>query len=277
MKSRKLSVESKTPDKVAHLESIIDRMGSAMVAYSGGVDSTFLSVTAFEILKDKVHIVLAKSPLMELEEFNAAKNLATSLKLNLTVIEFNQLDIPDFAVNNKDRCYHCKLNMLGILNETARAKHIRYVCDGTNYDDLSDFRPGLVAIAELGVRSPLAESFLTKREIRSLARKKGLSNWQKPANPCLATRIPHRTPITHDILRQVSAGESFIRGLGIEHVRLRHHSNMARIEVDQKGLARLIKKDNRQAVVDTLRKLGYKHVTLDLAGYQMGSMNRQTS
>jgi len=274
MTPRKLSVESKTPDKVGHLESIIDRMGSAIVAYSGGVDSTFLSVTAFEILKDKVHIVLAKSPLMELEEFNVAKKLATSLKLKLTVIEFNQLDIPDFAVNNKDRCYHCKLNMLGILNETARDKRIRYVCDGTNYDDLSDFRPGLVAIAELGVRSPLAESFLTKREIRSLARKKGLPNWQKPANPCLATRIPHRTPITHDIIRQVSAGESFIKGLGIEHVRLRHHRNIARIEVDQKGFEKLMKKDNREAAVEALNKLGYKHVTLDLAGYRMGSLSK---
>ncbi len=274
MRMRKLNVESGIADKTGHLENIIDKMGSAIVAYSGGVDSTFLSVTAFGILKDKAHIVLAKSPLMEPEEFVAAKKLATSLKLKLTVIEFNQLDIPDFAVNNKDRCYHCKLNMLGILNETARAKRIRYVCDGTNYDDLGDFRPGLVAIAELGVRSPLAESFLTKREIRSLARKRGLPNWQKPANPCLATRIPHRTPITHDIIRQISAGESFIKGLGIEHVRLRHHRNIARIEVDQSGFARLMKKDNREAAVEALSKLGYKHVTLDLAGYRMGSMSR---
>jgi len=274
MRMRKLSLESKIADKTGHLENIIGKMGSAIVAYSGGVDSTFLSVTAFDILKDKVHIILAKSPLMEPEEFNSAKKLAASLKLKLTVIEFNQLDIPDFAVNNKDRCYHCKLNMLGLLNETARAKHIKCVCDGTNYDDLGDFRPGLVAIAELGVRSPLAESFLTKREIRSLARKRGLPNWQKPANPCLATRIPHRTPITHDIIRQVSAGESFIKGLGIEHVRLRHHRNIARIEVDQSGFARLMKKDNREAAVEALSKLGYKHITLDLAGYRMGSMSR---
>jgi len=277
MKSRKLNVESKTADKVGYLENIVGRMSSAVVAYSGGVDSTFLAVTAADILKDKVLIVLARSPLIELEEFNAARRLASSLKLKLTVIEFNQFDIPDFIVNNKDRCYQCKLNMLGILNETARARHIRYVCDGTNYDDLSDFRPGLVAIAELGVRTPLAESFLTKREIRSLARKKGLPNWSKPAMPCLVTRIPHRTPITREIIGQVSSGESFIKGLGIEHVRLRHHRNIARIEVDQKGFTTLLKKDNRKATVEALKKLGYKHVTVDLAGYQMGSMSGQAA
>ncbi len=274
MKTHKLNVESITGDKVSYLEGIIGRMSSALVAYSGGVDSTFLSVTAADILKDKVLIVLARSPLMEEEEFDAARKLASSLKLKLKVIQFNQLDIPDFTVNNRDRCYHCKLNMLGILNETARARHVRYVCDGTNYDDLGDFRPGLAAIAELGVRSPLAESFLTKQEIRALARKKGLPNWSKPAMPCLATRIPHRTPITHELIGKVSSGEAFIRGLGIEQVRLRHHRDIARIEVDEKGFAALLKKANRQSAVEALKKLGYKHVTVDLAGYQMGSMSR---
>jgi uncharacterized protein len=274
MKERKLSVKSRTADKAGHLESLIGRMNSAIVAYSGGVDSTFLSVTAADILKDRVLIVLARSPLMEAEEFEAARSLAAALKLKLMEIEFNQLDIPDFAINSKDRCYHCKLTMLGILNETARTRRIKYVCDGTNYDDLSDYRPGLVAIAELGVRSPLAESFLTKKEIRSLARAKGLPNWKKPAMPCLATRIPHQTPITHEVIGKVSAGEAFIRGLGIEHVRLRHNHDIARIEVDEKGFRTLFKKANRQAAVETIKKLGYKHVTVDLAGYQMGSMSR---
>jgi pyridinium-3,5-biscarboxylic acid mononucleotide sulfurtransferase len=274
MKVHKLSVTSRKADKSNHLENLISRMNSAVVAYSGGVDSTFLSVTATDILKEKALIVLAKSPLMEVEEFEAARKLAKSLKLRLIEIEFNQLDIPDFAINNKDRCYHCKLTMLGILNETARAKRIKYVCDGTNYDDLSDYRPGLVAIAELGVRSPLAESFLTKKEIRALARAKGLPNWEKPAMPCLATRIPHKTPITHEMIGKVSSGESFIRGLGVDHVRLRHHHDIARIEVDEKGFKTLLKKANRQAAVEAIEKLGYKHVTVDLAGYQMGSMSR---
>jgi len=274
MKLRKLSVKSRTADKASHLESLIGRMNSAIVAYSGGVDSTFLSITATDILKDRVLIVLARSPLMEAEEFEAARKLAAALKLKLMEIEFNQLDIPDFAINTRDRCYHCKLTMLGILNETARARRIKYVCDGTNYDDLSDYRPGLVAIAELGVRSPLAESFLTKKEIRSLARAKGLPNWKKPAMPCLATRIPHKTRITREVLGKVSSGEAFIRGLGVEHVRLRHHHDIARIEVDEKGFRTLFKKANRQAAIEAVKKLGYKHVTVDLAGYQMGSMSR---
>ncbi|MCX5993529.1 MAG: ATP-dependent sacrificial sulfur transferase LarE, partial [Chloroflexi bacterium] len=178
-----MSVKSRTADKTSHLENLIGRMNSAVVAYSGGVDSTLLAVKANEILRDRALIVLARSPLMEAEEFEAARKLASDLKLKLIEIKFNQLDIPDFAINTKDRCYHCKLTMLGILNETARTKHIKYVCDGTNFDDLSDFRPGLVAIAELGVRSPLAESFLTKKEVRSLAKARGLPNWKKPAMP----------------------------------------------------------------------------------------------
>jgi uncharacterized protein len=273
MKTHKLSVKSRTADKLAHLEGLIGRMNSAIVAYSGGVDSTFLSVKASDILKDRALIVLARSPLIEAEEFEAAKKLAAQLKLKLMEIKFNQLDIPDFAINTKDRCYHCKLTMLGILNETARAKHIKYVCDGTNYDDLGDYRPGLVAIAELGVRSPLAESFLTKKEIRNLAKARGLPNWKKPAMPCLATRIPHRTPITQEVIGKVSSGEAFIRGLGVEHVRLRHHHDIARIEVDEKGLRTLFKKANREATIEAVRQLGYKHVTVDLAGYRMGSMN----
>ena len=273
MKMHKLSAKSRTADKLIHLEGLISRMNSAVVAYSGGVDSTFLSVKASDILKDRVLIVLARSPLIEAEEFEAAKKLAAELKLKLLEIKFNQLDIPDFAINTKDRCYHCKLTMLGILNETARAKHIKYVCDGTNYDDLGDYRPGLVAIAELGVRSPLAESFLTKKEIRSLAKARGLPNWKKPAMPCLATRIPHQTRITKEVIGKVSSGEAFLRGLGVEHVRLRHHNDIARIEVDEKGFRTLFKKANREAAIEAVRQLGYKHVTVDLAGYQMGSMN----
>jgi uncharacterized protein len=273
MSNHKLSVKSKTADKAAHLQDVLGKMSSAIVAYSGGVDSTFLAVTARDILKERAVIVLANSPVMDAEDYENAGKLADSLGLNLMEMEFNQLDVPDFAANSKDRCYHCKLTMLGMLNETARARRIKYVCDGSNYDDLSDYRPGLVAISELGVRSPLAESFLTKKEIRSLAKVRGLPNWDRPAMPCLATRIPHHTPITNHLLGKVSSGESFLRSLGVKQVRLRHHADIARIEVDETGFRALLKKDNRRAAVEAVRKLGYKHVTIDLAGYQPGSMN----
>ena len=273
MSSHKLSVKSKMADKAANLQDVLGKMGSAIMAYSGGVDSTYLAVTARDILKDKVLIVLSNSPVMDAEDYENAGKLADSLSLGLQEIEFNQLEVPAFAANGKDRCYHCKLTMLGILSETARKRRIKYVCDGTNYDDLSDYRPGLVAISELGVRSPLAESFLTKKEIRLLAKAGGLPNWDKPAMPCLATRIPHHTPITHNLLGKIFTGESFIRSLGVKQVRLRHHADIARIEVDERGFRTLLKKDNRRAALETVRKLGYKHVTIDLAGYRTGSMN----
>lgn len=269
----RLNVNSRIRSKVEHLERLLGHLGSALVAYSGGVDSTFLAYSATRILDSRALVVIARSPVMDPEDFAYAKRQAADLRLNLQIVEFNQLDVPDFAQNEKDRCYHCKLTLLGVLNELAREKHIRHVLDGSNYDDLSEYRPGLVAISELGVRSPLAESFLTKREVRALAKAGGLLNWDRPSNACLATRLPHHTPITQRVLDTIADGEGFIRGLGVRQVRLRHHGDIARIEVDEAGFRLLARRGNRAAVLEEMNRLGYRHVTLDLGGYRPGSLN----
>jgi len=273
MLSGSLTLKSSTAAKFANLENLLQEMGTCVVAFSGGIDSTLLSLVAHKILGDRALIIFAASPVVPREELEAARRLAGKLKFNYMEIEHNQLNMPDFVCNNKDRCYHCKLDLHKQLNAIAVTRGIKWVCEGSNHDDLSDYRPGLKAVAEIGVRSPLAESFITKQEIRKLAKEKGLENWAKPASPCLSSRIPYGTPITLDIINNIEKGEIFLRSLGMKQVRLRHHGDVARIEVAECDIPFFLDISNRQKSVEALKKLGYKYIAIDLQGFRSGSLN----
>jgi uncharacterized protein len=206
-------------------------------------------------------------------EKEAAGSLAHQFGLRFRIIESNEMADPDFVANPPERCYYCKRELFSELKPIALAEGLKWVADGTNADDLSDYRPGRKASAEAGIRSPLLEVGLTKAEIRQLSRAQGLPTWDRPASPCLASRIPYGIPVTAETLNKIAQGEKYLHNLGLRQVRLRHHGDIARIELDQPDMAKIIKTDIRQGVIEHFKALGYKYVTLDLTGYRTGSLN----
>jgi len=257
--------------KVDALRKLLLEMGSALVAYSGGVDSTFLLKVALEVLGDKVLAITAKSPIHPVSESAAAGELARRLGARHIFIETDELNDPQFASNPPERCYLCKRRLFARLKELAEEHGLREVLDGSNYDDLGEHRPGLKALRELGVRSPLAEASLTKAEIRALSHKMNLPTWDKPAQACLATRFPYGEQLTPEKLRRVEEAEDFLRSLGLGQLRVRSHGLLARIEVAQDEMPRLL--EEAEKIVGELKKLGYTYITLDLEGYRTGSMD----
>jgi pyridinium-3,5-biscarboxylic acid mononucleotide sulfurtransferase len=243
------------------------------VAFSGGVDSTFLAAAARDLLGDCALAVTALSPSVPQSEAADAAALAGLIGIRHLTIETREMDSADYVNNTPDRCYYCKDELFGRLRSLAERLGLAYVLDGSNRDDEGDYRPGRRAAARHGVRSPLLEAGLGKDDIRALSRERGLPTWDKPAMACLASRLPYGTPITEQALKQVEAAEAFLRSLGIRQLRVRHHGDVARIEVDRAGRDALLQKDNRRAVVERLRSLGYLYVTLDLAGFRSGSLN----
>jgi pyridinium-3,5-biscarboxylic acid mononucleotide sulfurtransferase len=265
----KLHVE----EKLEQLKKTLSEMGTVLIAYSGGVDSSFLAVTAHEVLGQNSLAVFASSPVAPPMEKEAAGSLAHQFDLRFKTIESNEMANPDFVANPPERCYYCKRELFSELKPIALAEGLKWVADGTNADDLSDYRPGRKASAEAGIRSPLLEVGLTKAEIRQLSRARGLPTWDRPASPCLASRIPYGIPVTAETLNKIARGEKYLHSLGLRQVRLRHHGDIARIELDQPDMAKIIKTDIRQGIIEHFKALGYKYVTLDLTGYRTGSLN----
>ena len=259
--------------KYERLKNELKAAGSVLVAFSGGVDSSLLLRVAADVLKDQVLAVTVDTPLFSRQEMRAAQKLAKSLQVNLMIVKANSLELPAVAKNSNQRCYYCKLFLFSGLKQIAKNKGLNQIVEGSNLNDTKDFRPGEKAIKELGIRSPLVEAGFRKKDIRQLAKYLGLPNWNKPEAACLASRIPYGQPLDRKLLSKIERGERALISLGFSQVRLRHHGEIARIEINLEDFSRWLKPEIRTRAVSSLKKLGYRYVVLDLEGYRTGSLN----
>jgi uncharacterized protein len=265
-----LSIE----EKIAHLKTIISRMGPTLVAFSGGVDSSFLLAVSSQVLQDRVVALMTISPSTPPEDVQHARSLAQTLNISFLTIQHNELAVPGYAANPINRCYFCKNSLYEICRREADRLSLVSIADGVNLDDLADYRPGLRAADERGISHPLVDGQFTKRDIRQGSKLLNLPTWGKPSSPCLSSRVPYGSPITAAKLAQIARGESFLRSLGLKELRVRHHSKSARIEIPQEDL----KKISSPAVIKTIRKeiknIGFSRVLLDMEGYRSGVFNK---
>jgi uncharacterized protein len=259
-------------EKRRSLHRILQDLGQCIVAFSGGVDSSLLAAAAYEVLGSQAIAVTAKSPSLPLRELRIAEEVAQKIGIRLVTIDTYELDNPEYAANNGNRCYFCKDELFDAIERVVAETGIQNVTYGENFDDLGDIRPGRKAALEHGVKAPLKEAGFTKDDVRQLARYYDLPVWDKPAFACLSSRFPVGTRITSELLKQVEQSEDVLWSLGFRQFRVRHHGDIARIEVPKENLPDLLAVSEQ--IVEALKGFGYRFITMDLAGFRSGSLNR---
>ncbi|MBU1055583.1 MAG: ATP-dependent sacrificial sulfur transferase LarE [Proteobacteria bacterium] len=261
-------------EKKERLISILKNYDSLAIAFSGGVDSSYLLALSHKVMGKKVFAITAISPVHPAREIKFAQKFAASRKIRHVIIKSDEMSLPEFIANNRNRCYVCKKILFPKMLEYAVKSGVKDLVHGANVDDLNDFRPGFSAASESKIAAPLIDAGLSKKDIRQLSKNMNLETWNKPAMACLATRIPYGTSITAEILNKIEDAENALIDLGFSTCRVRHHGDLARIEVPPKDFKKILSKENMEAIIKTIKKAGYLYVTMDIEGYIQGSMNR---